>query len=244
MKNPYRTLGIVLCIAGSMFAPIAYFTIGSVPFAVIGLSAIMVGFTCIVLSNVTPSISPEACKLILKTGMQNTSFLLEELGLRNKAIYVPSTKTDGLNRALIPLADDYDIKQFRDKIPARLIVRYGRNPGAMAISVTTTGSMSIDLLETIPGPTSSEIETALNYVLTGLLDIATSVVVRLNDSIIDVEVNGTGIKHEDIWYYGCLGSPAASIAAAISSEALDCPVRIVSEDYDRNRDKITLEVLS
>jgi len=244
MKNPYRMLGLVLCAAGGTFAPIAYFAIGSVPFAALGLSAIMLGFTCIALAKVRPPISPEACELMLRTGMQNTASLLEELELRGKAVYLPSTMTDGSPKALIPLINGQDIFHIRDKIPARLIVRYGRDPGDMAISVTTTGGMSISLLETRPGPTSAEIETAVTYILTGVLDMADSVVVRLNDSKVDVEVKGARMNHDDAWYYGCLGSPVASIVAAISSEALGYPVRIVDEDYDRGGRKIALEVLS
>jgi hypothetical protein len=244
MSNPYRMLGLVLCVAGGTFAPISYFAMGSVPFAVLGLSAIMVGFTCIVLAGTRPPVSPEACELMLKTGMQNTAALLEELELRGKAVYLPSTITGGSPRALIPLADNQDILHIRKKIPARLIVRYGSDPGDMAIAVTTAGSMNIDLLETKPGPTSSEIEAALTYVLTGVLDIATSVAVRLTDSTVDVEVKGSRLHYEDVWYYRCLGSPIASIAAAISSEALERPVRIKDEDYSKGKSRIALEVLS
>ena len=237
-------LGLVLCVAGGTFAPIAYFAIGSVPFTALGLSAIMLGFTCIALANARPLISPEACELMLRTGMQNTAALLEELELKGKAIYLPSAKAGGSSRALISLVDGQDIIQVRGKIPARLIVRYGHDPGDMAISVTTAGSMSIDLLETRPGPTSSEIEAAVTYILTGVLDIAASVVVRLTDSTVDVEVKGSRLHYEDVWYYRCLGSPIASIVAAISSEALERSVRIKDEDYSNGKSKITLEVLS
>ncbi|MBL7166988.1 MAG: hypothetical protein ISS55_11015 [Dehalococcoidales bacterium] len=244
MSNPYRMLGLVLCVAGGTFAPIAYFAIGSVPFTALGLSAIMLGFTCIALANARPPVSPEACELMLRTGMQNTAALLEELELRGKAVYLPSAMTDGSPKALIPLTDGQDILHIREKIPARLIVRYGREPGDMAISVTTAGSMHTDLLETKPGPTSGEIEAALTYILTGVLDIATSVAVRLTDSTVDVEVGGSRMHYEDVWYYRCLGSPIASIVAAISSEALERPVRIKDEDYSKGKSRIVLEVLS
>ena len=86
MSNPYRILGLGVCLAGTIFAPISYFIINSVPLTAVGISAIMIGFTCIALANTRPYISPEACQLILKTGMENTAALLEELGLRNKAV--------------------------------------------------------------------------------------------------------------------------------------------------------------
>ena len=244
MSNPYRVLGLGLCLAGTIFAPISYFIIGSVPLTAVGMSAIIIGFTCIALANARPYISPEACEVILKTGMENTAALLEELGIRNKAVYLPSTMRDGHPQALIPLGEDRDIQRIKGKIPGRLIVRYGVNPDDMAIAVTTPGSINIDMLETKPGPTSGEIEAAVTYILTGLLDIANSVTVNLSDAQVNVEISGPRLHYEDIWYYRCLGSPIASIVAAISSEALEKPIRIKEEDYSKGKSRIILEVLS
>ena len=244
MSNPYRVLGLGLCLAGTIFAPISYFIIGSVPLTAVGMSAIIIGFTCIALANARPYISPEACEVILKTGMENTAALLEELGIRNKAVYLPSSMRDGHPQALIPLGEDRDIQRIKGKIPGRLIVRYGVNPDDMAIAVTTPGSINIDMLETKPGPTSGEIETAVTYILTGLLDIANSVTVNLSDTQVNVEISGPRLHYEDIWYYRCLGSPIASIVAAISSEALEKPIRIKEEDYSKGKSRIILEVLS
>ena len=244
MSNPYRVLGLGLCLAGTIFAPISYFIIGSVPLTAVGMSAIIIGFTCIALANARPYISPEACEVILKTGMENTAALLEELGIRNKAVYLPSSMRDGHPQALIPLGEDRDIQRVKGKIPGRLIVRYGVNPDDMAIAVTTPGSINIDMLETKPGPTSEEIESAVTYILTGLLDIANSVTVNLSDTQVNVEISGPRLHYEDIWYYRCLGSPIASIVAAISSEALEKPIRIKEEDYSKGKSRIILEVLS
>jgi hypothetical protein len=244
MSNPYRVLGLGLCLAGTIFTPISYFIIGSVPLTAVGMSAIIIGFTCIALANARPYISPEACEVILKTGMENTAALLEELGIRNKAVYLPSSMRDGHPQALIPLGEDRDIQRVKGKIPGRLIVRYGVNPDDMAIAVTTPGSINIDMLETKPGPTSEEIEAAVTYILTGLLDIANSVTVNLSDTQVNVEINGPRLHYEDIWYYRCLGSPIASIVAAISSEALEKPIRIKEEDYSKGKSRIILEVLS
>ena len=244
MSNPYRILGLGLSLAGAIFAPISYFIIDSVPLTATGISAIMLGFISIALANTRPNISPEACQLILKTGMENTAALLEELGLKNKAIYLPSTMRDGHPQALIPLKEGEDIQWVKKKISGQLIVRYGVNPDDMAIAVTTPGSINIDMLETTPGPTADEIEAAVTYILTGVLDIANSVKVRLSDSRVEVEISGSRLHYEDIWYYRCLGSPSASIAAAISAEALQKPVRIIEESYKKGKSRIVLEVLS
>lgn len=214
------------------------------PLTAVGMSAVIIGLISVALANTRPYISPEACELILRTGMENTAALIEELGLRGKAIYVPSTMRDGHPQALVPLTDSQEIKLAREKITGRLIVRYGVNPDDMAIAVATPGSLNIDMLTTKPGPTAGEIEAATTYVLTGLLDIASSVNVKMTDSRVDIEIKGSKLRYEDIWFYRCLGSPIASIAAAISCEALGKPVRIKEEDYGKGKSRIVLEVLS
>ena len=243
-SNPYRMLGLGLCVAGAIFAPLSYFILDSVPLTAVGVSALIIGFTCIALANTRPYISPEACQMILKTGMENASSLPEELGLTGKAIYLPSAMRDGHPQALIPLAEDGDIKKVKGTIPGRLIVRYGVNADDMAIAVATPGSINIDMLETKPGPAADEIETAATYILTGVLDIANSVTVNLADAQVELEIGGPRLQYEDIWYYRCLGSPIASIVAAISSEALQKPVRIREESYSKGKCRIILEVLS
>ena len=237
-------MGLGLCLAGTIFAPVSYFIINSVPLTAVGISTIVIGFVCIALANTRPYVSPEASELMLKTGMENTAALLEELGIRSKAVYLPSTMRDGHPQALVPLVENRQIQLVKNKIPGRLIVRYGLNPDDMAIAVTTPGSINIDMLETKPGPTSDEIEAAATYILTGVLDIANSVTVNLTDAQVDVEVSGSKLHYEDIWYYRCLGSPIASIVAAISSEALQKPVRIREESYSKGKSSIVLEVLS
>ncbi len=244
MKNPYRILGLGLCLGGAIFAPFSYFVLAAVPLTALGISVIVIGFVCLALANARPYLSPEACQLLLKTGMENTAALLEELGLRNRAIYLPSTMRGGHPQALIPLLDGTDIQRVREILPGRLIVRYGSNPDDMAIAVTTPGSINVDMLETIPGPTSDDIEAAITYILAGVLDIADSATVNLRDGRVEVEVKGSRLHYEDIWYYRCLGSPIASIAAAISSEALGKPVRIEEESDDKGKSRIILEVLS
>ena len=176
--------------------------------------------------------------------MENTAALLEELGLTSKAIYLPSTMRDGHPQALIPLVEDRDVQRVKGQIPGRLIVRYGVNHEDMAIAVTTPGSLNIDMLETKPGPTPDGIAAAATYILTGVLDIASSVTVHLADARVEVEVRGSRLSYEDIWYYRCLGSPTASIVAAISAEALQKPVRIKEESYNKGKSRIVLEVLS
>ncbi len=237
-------MGLGLVVAGVIFAPVSYFVIDSVPLTSVGISLFILGFICIALANTRPYISPEACQMMLRTGMENTSALLEELGLSNQAIYLPSAMRDGHPQAIIPLTNGGDLQRVKGKLPGRLIVRYGTGPDDLAIAVTTPGSINIDMLENKPGPTAEEIESAVTYILVGLLDIASSVAVSMPDGHITVEINAPKLGYENIWYYRALGSPLASIAAAITCEALEKPVRVSKESYDGDKGKIELEVLS
>lgn len=242
-NNPYRLLGLGLIIAGAIFAPAAYFMINSIPLTAIGLSSIMIGFTSIALATARPRISPEAAQMMFETGMENIAALLEELGLNNKAIYLPSTMRTGNAQALIPLSGDIDVTKLEGKIPGKLIVRYGDNPVDMVVAVTAPGGTILNELEIKPGPTSSEIEQALTYVLTGLLDIANSVSIHFSEKQLHVEVTGPKFPYENASYDRCLGSPIASIVASIASDGFEKPIRIKEESYQKGVNTIQLEVL-
>jgi hypothetical protein len=245
MSNPYRLLGMVLCLAGAVLTPLFYFIVGSQPLTAVSISAIMLGFTSLAISNARPYVSPDACQMLLATGTENIAALLEELGLRNRAIYLPSSSQGGSSRAIIPLVEGDISTEVQKKLPGRLIVRYGKNSDSMAIAVTTPGNVCVKMLDTKPGPTAPDIESALTYVLTGMLDIADSVAVSESGSQINVEVRAGRMQDDNIWYYQCIGSPVASIAAAMTSEALGKPVRVAQETSPKGgkRHKIVLEVL-
>ncbi len=244
MKNPYRILGIGLAVGGALFVPLAYFLLVSIPLTAVGLSSIILGFTSLALANSRPYISPEAAEVILKTGMENTAALLEELGLDAKAIYLPSSARDGKPQAVIPLIQSRESELLKGKVTGRLIVRYGNNPEDMGIAVTTPGSINLSQLPTKPGSNPEEIESAITYVLTGLLDMANAVKVNMAENRIKVEVSGAKLNYEDIWYYRCLGSPVASIVATITCEALNRPIRIAEETTAKHTTLISLEVVA
>jgi len=243
IKNPYQVLGIVLAIIGAILAPIFYFVVGSPPLTATAISVVILGFTCIAIANSRPYLSPEATQMLLKTGMENVSALLEELGLQNKATYLPST-SDSESRALIPLGETGGATTIPDKLPKRLIVRYGPNSEDMAIAITTPGNVSVELLENKPGATVDEMEIALNYLLTGVLDIAHNVTVHISDTKVEVKISGPKMTYENNWYSKCLGSPIASISAAVVAEALKKPLRIAGETYQKTEGVVVLEILS
>lgn len=242
MKNPYRTLGIGLVAAGAMFAPVAYFILNSAPLTAMALLSLLVGFTCIALASTRPYISPEASLVLLQTGMENIAVLLEELALRNKAVYVPSSMGDGKPKAIIPLADG-STPVIKNKMPGRLVVRYGGRPDEVGIALATPGGASLPLVRGSLGPDAGQIESALSYLLIGVLDLATGVTVTRRDGQLNVDVRNPRLHWENIWYYRSLGSPIASMAAAVICEALGKPVRVENESIDKKRARVEIEVV-
>jgi hypothetical protein len=242
VKNPYRTLGVGLVAAGALFAPVAYFVINSAPLTAMAIVSLLVGFTCIALASTRPYISPEASLVLLQTGMENIAALLEELALRNKAIYVPSSMGDGKPKAIIPLADGAT-PVLKNRVPGRLVVRYGSRPDEVGIAVTTPGGASLPLLRNSLGPGDSQIESALSYLLVGVLDLATGVTVTSQNGQLNIDIRDPRLHWENIWYYRSLGSPIASMAAAVTCEALGKPVRIKGEAVNNRQARVEIEVI-
>jgi len=243
LNNPYRLLGLVLSLSGAVLAPVFYFIVDSVALTGTAISEVILGITCIAIANARPYISPEAARLLLRTGMENTSALIEELGLTSRAVYLPSSMRGGKAQALVPLTEEGSLARARNSLPGRLIVRYGAGTEDMAIAITTPGSVSLELLESRPGPAPGEIESALNYLLHGVLDIAGGCRVDIEDQRVMITINDCRMGYEDIWFYRCLGSPVASIAAAIVAEATGSPVKVAEERTEKQKSLIALEIV-
>jgi hypothetical protein len=244
MKNPYILTGAILLIIGLYFTGFAYFALESTPLTAVGLSTVVVGFTSMGLASTRTNSSPEATRIILKTCANNTALILETLGIQNRAIYLPQTGYSENARALVPLNRIIDVPNIREISPHDLLTRPASGTDGMAIAMTTPGNLCLSLLKSKPGASENEIRSATSYILSGVLDIASEVKVAFSGSRIQIKVNGVTPEHEDNLFYHCFGSPIASIAAAICSQALEKPVRIIEEINHKKVNQITLEVLS
>jgi len=274
MAKSYMTLGIILALAGSFIALFSYIAIDSVPVTALGLSTIILGLTSIGLANTRPKLSPEACLLFLKAGVKNTLAILEELEVKSKAIYLPRSMMKGRSEAIIILDGEGSTKgikeklsgslfvgyefslpfnergsqKFKEVLPRHIVLDYGTGSKEKAIAITTLGNICLDFLKYTPGRTADEIKSAIKYILTRVLDIASGVRVDVTASTVKVEVTGAEMMDKDIFYgeslYShVLGSPVTSIVAAICSEALEKPVRITFETIRKGAVSIILEVI-
>ncbi|MCK4222004.1 MAG: hypothetical protein KAX25_03960 [Dehalococcoidia bacterium] len=244
MKNRYSELGLGLLLAGTCLSPTAYLLLRSIPLIALGIALVILGAICLALGRTRPRIPPELSSLLMETGLENLNSLLEELGLKAKGIYLPSSLTGGKPRAIIPLHSNPHYPDMRQPVEQRLIVSCGPDPDDVGIMVTTPGSSVVCTLETKPGPSSDEVAAALSTALLGTFDLASGVKVSLADEQALVTVSRPRLAEDrNSWATRSLGSPTASIVASVLAEALDRPVVVQSEKLTRRENVIELEVL-
>jgi hypothetical protein len=244
-KNIYFYLAIVLLVFGAVFCVLFYIPFYSIPLTAVGASMLILGLVCLALSRSLPTISPETGAMLLEAGMENINALIEELGLRAKAIYLPSSRTSsGKPQALLPISSKIDIEMLTRTVPQRLIVKFGADNENVGLLVSTPGSMSPDLLmaETVPG--AEGVESSLEHVLVGILDVIDGVSVeQSSDEVFDIKLSGLRLKHSNTLAYQWLGTPVASVVASIVSEVTDRPVTILEERQNRRHFSIRLGAL-
>jgi hypothetical protein len=240
----YAQIGIALVLAGLIAAPVFFFVADSVALTALALSSVLLGFIALLLARSLPKVSPRAAQILLDAGLENLAGLVEELGVEARAIYLPSHLAGGKARALIPLHSNPAVGEITRPLPQRMIVDYGPNPEDVGILVVTPGGAVMRLLDAPPGSSSSEMEATLARVLVGSLDLATSVLVAQEPGAITVNIAGIRLETDDLWIYRVLGSPIASVVAAIAAEGLGRPVTIQAEERTADRLVIRLEVKS
>ena len=244
MRNRYIQLGWGLLLTGAALTPTSHLLLRSIPITALGFSLVIIGAICLVLGRTIPKIPPEVSKLLMETGLENLGSLLEELGIRSKGIYLPSSLAAGKPRAIIPLYSKLDLPEIRGALPQRLIEPWGRSTEDVGILVTTTGSNIMEMLEVKPRPNGEEIAAALTTLLVGTLSVASGVGVDLDDARAAVGVSHPYLEYKNSWLQQTLGSPIASIVSSIVAEALGRPVIIKGEESKRGEKLIELEFLN
>jgi len=197
----------------------------------------------LVLGRTVPKLSPEVSSLLLETGIDNIATIIEELGIKAKAIYLPSSLTGGRPKALIPLHTNPSLPPIKEALPQRLIVQYGARPDDIGLLVATTGTTAVGMLELRPGSSPAEFESSLTALFTGILGVADGARVVNNENNIRVEIRNPRIENKATWSHHCLGSPLASMVASVAAETWDKPVTIREEEHHSGKCFIELEVM-
>ena len=243
ISNSFTLLGFCLALAGLSLSLVSYLLLRSTPITALGLSTIILGGVSLALGRGQPKISPEASAILLQSGVENISAIVEELGLKAKAIYLPSSMTTGKPQAFIPLHSNPHPPQLGNIVlPKRLIVKYGPQPEDMGLLVTTPGSAVAGMVTTKSDSTEADLEAALTLVLVGTISLADSARVTKEDEVIRVEISNPRLEYRKMWVYESLGSPLASIVASVVAEVLNKPVSVDSEQYSKGKCNIELKL--
>lgn len=242
-KNSYTWTGLSLLVAGGLISLPAYLILHLVWLTALGICLLILSLILLALGKATPQLPPEVCSLLLETGIDNIAALIEELGITTRAIYLPSSLTADRPRAFIPLHPDATKPVITEALPHRLIARYGTGAEDMGLLVSTIGSAAMGMLETKPGASPVELESALTSLFTGRLGIADGTRVLGDSHHIRVEIDRPHLKNGADWSHRCLGGPLASLVASIAAEAWDKPVAITQEASLKGKYCVELEVI-
>lgn len=210
----------------------------------LGICMLILSLIIIALGKAVPKLPPEVCGLLLETGIDNIATLIEEIGIKTKAIYLPSSLTSDRPRAFIPLHSNSSKPEITKALPQRLIARYGASPEDIGLLVSTIGSTATGMLESKPGATPDELESALTSLFSGRLGVADGTRVSCHNNHIKVEINKLRIENGASWSHQCLGGPLATVVASIAAEAWDKPVTIKQEEQLNGKYYVELEVIS
>ena len=241
--NPYIKAGLSLLIAGSLISLPALLIFHLSWLAALGICLLVLSLILLALAKAVPKLPPEVCGLLLETGIDNIATLIEELGIRAKAVYLPSSLTSARPQAFIPLHSQPSLPIITRALPQRLIDRYGDSPEDIGLLISTIGSTATGMLELKPGANQAELESALTSLLTGRLGVADGTRVICENNHIKVEINKPRIENGASWSHQCLGGPLASIAASIAAEAWDKPIIIKQEERLNGKYSVELEVI-
>ena len=209
---------------------------------VLVIGILTLSFIFLALRKAVPKLPPEVCSLLLETGIDNIAALIEELGIKTRAIYLPSSLVRNGPRAFIPLHSNESRPEITKALPQRLIARYGASPEDIGLLFSTIGSTATGMLESKPGATATELESALTSLFTGRLGVAEGTKVNCHHNHISIEINKPRIKNGASWSHHCLGGPLATVAASIAAEAWDKPITIKQEEQLNGKYYIELEI--
>lgn len=241
--NSYTWTGLGLLVAGIVHLGASFFIFHVSWLAALGICLIIMSFILLALRKAIPSLPPEVCSLLLETGVENMATLIEELGIKTKAIYIPSSLSNKYPRAFIPLHSNGSSPRISKALPRRLIARYGDDPEDIGLLISTIGSAATGMLATKPGATSNELESALTSLFSGRLGIADGAKVTYQNNHIEIEINKPCLETGADLSHQCLGGPLASIAASVAAESWDKPMQIAREEQRKGKYYIELKVL-
>jgi len=229
-RNAYTWTGLGLLVAGAIVVLASMLVLSSLVWlTALGIAMLIIAFILLALARTISRVTPEVGMLLLETGIDNIATVVEELGIRSKPVYLPSSLTGGRPQALIPLHSNPSLPKITSALPRRFIVRYGTGPDDVGLLITTAGTVAADMLESTPSPSATQLESSLASLMVGKLGAADRVRVYVVEPGFRVEIHALRIQSTGTWTHQCLDSSLASVVASVAAEAWNKPFIVARE---------------
>lgn len=237
MSRPdvYTRAGVVLCVFGAPFAAFSYWMLGDVTFTSIGLAALIIGSTALLVPS--RAVPGESVRALVEAAAVNVEALLEEFNADHPGYYLPP-RGDRVY-CYVPLDDGFDERSLvrLEKQPLRLVNNiYGVNglcvfpPGSEVVRLAGLGE-------------ESGVEDALVYVLVDFTELVEGVRAVVNGDRVIVELIKPRVDTEYTRFKKCLGSVPASVAGCVLALVLGGTLAYVGEEAQGDRVTVSYRVV-
>jgi hypothetical protein len=235
LQPSYFSLGAAIAAFGSVVAFLSYFVLFSVPFTAFGVACLIMGAATLSLPE--RPVPGRAVRAVIQAAVLNVEALLEEFNVKEKAIYLPPK--DGLSVAYVPLSSNPHPPSFDDltNAPRRLVTELEGVPVLMVVPPGAEVVIANELSE------GSGLEDALQYVLSEVSELCSSVKAVLTEDRLVVEMGGVKIKTKSAKYLLCLGSIPASVAASVAATITRRGLTLVAEEIDGKKSVATFKLV-
>jgi len=225
-----HAFGMGLLVFSIPFTAFAFFLLNNIPLTALGIGFLVLSIS--ILLTPIHAIPPHAVRAMLEGSVLGLEAILEEFDVLERGYYVRAP--DGRVYVYVPIRDENKPPHIISE-PAGLIHKEGKYEYLVLVPPAS---------ELIKSPELSGIsmESALNYVLIDLLEVADSVEV-IADSFISVKLRKVKSQVSAGRFKMVFGSLEASIAACISASIFGI-TRVVNEIVEGDDRIIVLEVLS
>jgi len=182
--------------------------------------------------------------LLLQSGTENISALVEELGLKSKAVYLPSSITGGKPQALIPLHSNPPYATLaKSYFPSGLSSNTEPTLKKWACSLQLLDQLFSETIASKPDATEADLESTLTSILSGNLNLADNAKVTIDNDIMHVEVSNPRLENKKMWIYESIGTPLASIVASALAQMLNEPIIIEEDQTLKGKTLLKLKLL-
>ena len=218
----YFAFGAGIASFGAVVALVSYYFLLSVPFAALGVACVILGGATLALPE--SPVPSGAVRGVIHASVMNVEALLEEFDVREKAVYLPPK--DGQSVAFVPLATNPHAPEVRSLMdaPRRLV---SQADGVPVLLVVPPGS---ELVRASELSEASGLEDAIQYILTEVTELCSSVKAVATADTLVVEMKGVKVKTEAARYLSTLGSIPASLAASTAATVLKKGLALSTED--------------